>query len=336
MSKRLYIWTICAAIIYAGFSVYIYFPHFKSFSIFEFLFVPAACLAALGTFLVAKRWALSFPASLFAGAMYGFGPFMLSLGKFHPAASLLAAAIPWSFLPAVYGPSGRHRWLRVVLVLLPFILIIIFFRLNETLRLFAVPIQIQWTRYDLAGLIAPVVLAKINTVSFGFYHCPVAPLLIGFLMLIKASRPAVLLLLAVGTTLAVAPALFGVSPVMWAAIPSLCCAVLVGVGIEALVYSAKSDKTTVLSVIAAVAMLAVTVLFLAVRCQGIFAGLAEGYAREFVWSAKMYLIAVVMLAVIFATMLLDLRYRPFRWIIVIAGLAVDIYLGAILMAAKIF
>jgi hypothetical protein len=260
---------------------------------------------------------------------------MLSLGKFHPAVSILAAAIPWAFLPAVYGPVGRYRWLRIMLVLLPFLLIVAFFKFSESIRFFAIPIQIHWNRYDFAGLIAPIATAGLNTVSLGFYHCPVAPLIIGFVMLIKAVRPAVLLLLASGMTLTVAPSFLGVSPVMWATIPSLCCAVLIGVGTEALIYAAKSDKTTVLSVTAAVAVLAVIVLFLAVRCQGIFAGLGEGYARQFVWSAKMYVTATAMLAVIFATMMLDFRYKPLRMLLVTAGLAVDIYLGAILMTGKI-
>ena len=92
---------VMAATIYAGFAVYLYQPYFKRFGALQYLVVVNSCLAACGCYVLSRRWVESFAGSLFAGAIYGFGPFTLGMAKFHPAAGLLVAIIPLLFWPAV-------------------------------------------------------------------------------------------------------------------------------------------------------------------------------------------------------------------------------------------
>ena len=94
-----------AAIIYFAFTIYLYRPYFKNFSTIQYLVIANTSLAALGCYVLSRRWVAAFPGSLFAGLIYGFGPFVLWLGKFHLTAGFLAATIPWLFLPAAFGPK---------------------------------------------------------------------------------------------------------------------------------------------------------------------------------------------------------------------------------------
>ena len=110
-----------AAVMYAGFAIYLYQPYFKYFDALRYLLVVNVCLASLGCFVLSRRWVGAFAGSFFAGAMYGFGPFALGLAGCHPTAGLLAATVPWLFCPAAFGPKGRWRWLRVPLSALPFL-----------------------------------------------------------------------------------------------------------------------------------------------------------------------------------------------------------------------
>src|SRR4030042_501778 len=95
-----------ATIIYTGFAIYLYQPPFGHFDRLDYLLPVNFCLAASGCYVLSRRWVAGFAGSFFAGALYGFGPFTLGLARFHPTAGLLAAAIPWLFWPAVFGPGG--------------------------------------------------------------------------------------------------------------------------------------------------------------------------------------------------------------------------------------
>src|SRR4030042_1707617 len=116
-----------AAVVYIGFAVYLYQPHFNTFKKLQFLILVNFCLSSLGCFLLSRRWVSCLLASLFAGAIYGFGPFSLGLSVYHPTAGFLTAMMPWLFLPAAFGPKGKWQWLRGPLAVLPFLAILLFF-----------------------------------------------------------------------------------------------------------------------------------------------------------------------------------------------------------------
>jgi hypothetical protein len=194
---------LAAAIIYAVFAVYLYQPYFKGFNALQLrdFFVVNVCLGSLGCYVLSRRWVAGFGESLFAGAIYGFGPFILGLAKFHPTAGFLAAAIPWLFCPAAFGPKEKWRWLRIPLAVLPFLAIVLFFQVSTHYRLFPVSTQVRLHLADLIGLFAPLITAKQNTTLIGFYHIPIAALIMGFSMLLAARRFSIITIFAIGIIL---------------------------------------------------------------------------------------------------------------------------------------
>jgi hypothetical protein len=321
---------VIAAMIYASFAVYLYQPYFKGFDALRLrdLFVVNVCLGSLGCYVLSRRWMAGFGESFFAGAIYGFGPFILGLLKFHPAAGFLSAVIPWLFCPAAFGPKGRWRWLRIPLAGLPFLAIVFFFEVSAHYRLFAVPTQARLHSADLTGLLAPLVMAGRNTTLIGFYHIPIAALVMGFSMLIAARRLGVIVIFAIGTTLAFCESFFEVSPIIWLTIPMLCCSVLVGAGMQGLASAGFADRGWVLATAAIMGTLAIVTLLLATKYFQTFLGLGAGYAKLFTEAGKMYILGTIAVAIIFFMERAKLRMLRLREVFLCAAVAVDIFLGA--------
>ncbi len=324
-----------AAVIYAGFAVYLYQPHFKNFDKLQYLMLVNAALASLGCFVLSRRWVASFAGSFFAGAIYGFGPFSLGLAGYHPLAGLLAAAVPWLFCPAVFGPKGKWQWLRIPLSALPFLAMVALFQVLTYYRLFVIPTQSRLHFADLAGLLAPLVMAGRTPSLLGFYHIPIAALLMGASMLLAARRFGVMAIFALGTILAFCKPFFNVSPIIWLAIPVVCCSALAGVGMQGLVSAGSADRKWILLTAIIMGTLAIVTLLFATKYFQVFAGLASGYARLFVQTAVMYVLGAIAAAIIFFMARAKLRLQPLRWAILCTATAVDIFFGATFIIDRI-
>ena len=327
-----------AGVIYACFAVYLYYPYFRGAGSVRLAdaFVFNVCAAALGCFVLSRRWISGFWESLFAGAIYGFGPFVLWLGKFHPSAGLLAASVPWLFCPAAFGPSGKLRWFRVVLGGLPFLVIILFFSVSGHYRLFAIPMENRLGLSGLAGLVAPLVMAKRGIVLVGFYHVPVAALVMGVLMLLAVRRLGVMFVFVLGIVLAYSRPFSDVSPVMWLTIPVLCFSVIAGAGMQGLVSASSADRKWVLMAAVFMGVLAIVTLLFATKYFQTFAGLGAGYARVFLESGKMYILGAIASGVVFFMAKANLRLGVVRLILLGSAMAADIFLGARFIVDKIF
>jgi len=334
---------VAAAVIYAGFAVYLYQPYFKIFHKLQFLILASVCLGSLGCFVLSRRWVIGFAASLFAGAIYGFGPFLLGLARFHPTAGLLAAGIPWLFCLAAFGPRARWQWLGIPLSALPFLAIVLFFQVTTHYRLFAVPIQAKLHLADLAGLLAPLVPAKTRMAIIGFYHAPIAPLMMGFSMLLAARRFGILVIFGIGAVLAFSGCLFNISPIIWLAIPVLCCSILIGEGMQGLILASWADRKWLLTVTLSMAALSVVMLLPAVvfDLQFVLFNLRFSIGnwkveKLLTETAKMYILGAVAVAIIFFMARAKLRIRWLRWIILCSAMAIDIFLGARLIVDRTF
>jgi len=334
MNKRISKYS-AATVIYAAFAIYLYQPHFRHFDRLDYLLPLNLFLAASGCCVLSRRWVAGFAGSFFAGAVYGFGPFILGLAKFHPTTGLLAATIPWLFCPAAFGPKYKWRWLRVPLSCLPFFAIILFFQISARFHLFAIPVQARLNSADLAGLLVPLVAAKRNLTLVGFYHIPIAPLIIGFSMLLAARRFGAMTVFSIGLILSLCNSLFNVSPVIWLVIPVLCCSVLIGAGMQGLVSSGFADRKWVLASAVIMAACSVAVLMAAVKYTGPFAGLGTGYAKLLTESAKIYLLGTVAAGIIFFMTRAKSRIHWLRLAILCSAVAVDIFLGARFIVDKI-
>lgn len=350
MNKK-YIRFAAAAVIYAVFAGYLYRPYFNGFNSLRLqdLFVANVCLACMGCYVLSRRWVAGFAESFFAGAIYGFGPYVLGLVKFHPTGGFLVAAIPWLFCPAVFGPKGKYKPLRILLAFLPFLAIVIFFQVAAHFGLYPIPIKLKLRTVDMAGLLAPLVAAKCGMTLIGFYHVPIAALIMGicmfaaplkglsksnilhkgkFLKDLTIRRFGIVAVFAVTAILAFSDSLLQVSPIIWPAIGMLCCSILIGVGMQGLIGAGPADRKPVLFAAIFSGVLAIITLLLATKYFQIVAGLGNGYARLLVETAKMHLLAASAAAMLFIISRAKLRIHPVRQILLYAIMALDIFLGA--------
>jgi hypothetical protein len=323
---------LSASLLYVVFAVYLFWPHLKKNGYEGYIFTFSAAAASVGCLLLSRRWVANFLGSFFAGALYGFGPFMLGLAKFHPSASLLAAAVPWLFLPTAFAPAGKKRFFKVaipVLSGLPYLAIIIFFQLASHYRLFAVPIEASIQPADLTGFIWPLAAAESGGGGnpIGLYHIANAILFIGLVMMIKARRYKVMAILAAGAILAFCPPVWQVSPVMWFSIPSVVIAILAGAGFDGLVLTGYSDRRWVLAAIFLSGLFSMTAfLFAAGYFQA--AVISAEFKTLFAFSARFHLLAALVLLVIYFLLRSQIRLTLVRRLLISAALAIDIFFAA--------
>lgn len=324
-----------AAFVYAAFALYLIQPHFERLARPNWLIPVNLCLSALGCYVLSRRWVGAFAASLFAGALYGFGPFMLNLTRFHPAAGCLAAAIPWLFCPAAFLVKKRHDWKSIPLLALPFIAIALFFHVSAHYRLFAIPIRftLQWT--DLIGLIVPLTMASHTNALVGFYHVPAAALTMGLAMSLAGRRAGSLTLAALGIVLASADSFLQISPVIWLTIPIVCASVLIGAGMQGLACAGFADRKWVLLAATVTGVLAIATLLLATKYFQAFFGFLSGFGELLTYEGKFYILATITTAAIFFMTTSKLRSPPLRWTILCLAMAVDIFFSAGLIIDRV-
>jgi hypothetical protein len=340
-----------ALAVYAVFAVYLYRPHFKGLNSprLEDFFVVNVCLASLGCYVLSRRWIAGFTESFFAGAIYGFGPFSLGLAKFHPAAGFLFAVMPWLFYPAAFLCKGKYKPLRIPLALLPFAAIVLFFQLAGRFGLYPVPINFKLNLSHLSALVAPLVAARRNKLLIGFYHVPLAGLVMGlcmfavplenlaksgilqkgkFLKDLVMRRLGIFAVFTAATVLAFCDSFGQVSPIIWLSISALCLSVLIGAGMQGLISAGRDDRGPVLAAAILLGVLAIATLLSATKCFQIAAGLGAGYARLLTDTAKMYILGAAAVAMLFMIARAKLRLGPIRLILLSAVMAVDIFFGA--------
>jgi hypothetical protein len=325
-----------AVVLYIGFSIYLYRPHLHGFAPEKFLCIINTSLAATGCFMLSRRWLLSFPGLLLAGALYGFGPYLLSLGRYHPAAGLLVASIPWLFCPAAYLPKKiRHNWLQIPLSLLLFIVTPVFFEALSLLRIFPVPIQARLGFKELTGFFVPLVMAQNNLNLIGFYHIPVAALIIGISMLIGAKRYGVISIACIGFVLSVIPALGNTSPTIWLSLPVLVCSVITGAGLQGLLSAPASDKKWFLISTAVLAVLSIAAMVPTTKLLQIPEFVGSAYILLFTQTAKIYVAGAITVFLVYLIVRSNIRLFALRTAILCSAMAVDIFFGARFIVDKI-
>lgn len=329
-----------AAVIYAGFAFYLYCPHLGKnlHTILQLrnLFIINACLASLGCFALSRRWVASFCGSLFAGAIYGFGPFMITLAGYHPAAGFLASTIPWLFCPAAFGTKVGWKWLNRLVSALPFLVIMLFFEVSAHWRLFAVPVHARLHLTDINGLVVPLVTVGRSLIFAGFYHVPIAPLIMGFSMLLAARRLGIIIIFCSGAILASCGPLFNISPIIWLAIPVLCCSILIGAGIQGFACAGPADRKWILAIALIMAAFSLIAFFMSLRCEDAFGELASEYTRLFAETARIYLLGAAATAAIYLIIRANLRLGWLRLAILCLAIGADVFFGARFIIDKVF
>lgn len=319
--------SIVAVIFYMLAAAYLYHPYLGKAGQFRVSSGVSIVIGSTGVFFLSRRWLLSFSASFIAGAVYGFGPLMLGLGRFHWATFVLCGMMPWLFVPCVYW-SRKNKAAEAVLAIVPFAVIILFFQLAQSVRLFPAPIRSGLVAADVGGFICPVFGVKKGLMGLGFYHCAMGSLLIGTTMAIKARRTSVFIVMMISVLLTFFGASFRVSPVIWLSIFAVCGAVICGEGIQGVLMAGVSDVKWLCGAVIIMVVCAVLSMFFAGRADEVFAGLGNGYEKIFNFEAKMYLISAAVTAIIAILALSRTRAKWFRAAMLSAAFAVDIYLSA--------
>ena len=289
-----------------------------------FLPAIASVVGAAGTFILSRRWIAAWPASFLAGAVYGFGPFALGFLRFHPAASLVPAWVPWLFCLAAFRHGRRRGSLRDglyagTLAILPFGFIIAFFQCCAAMRFWPVPAD-PFGAQTWAGLLVPQAVPGV-----GVYHVPLVLLVVGLAVHALARRAGPLVVVAVALVLAMSPPVLQVSPVAWLAIPTLYAAVLAGVGAQTLAWAGRADGGVLGLALGAAGVLAAMTVVLGLR----FAPSAVYFD-----AARLYGRAAVMSAAILFVAWSGARWHGLRWAILVAALGLDLILGARLLVSQ--
>lgn len=324
------LWEFIIAIIsYGLFTVYLYQPYLKDLDLKPLCVLLNAFLAALGCYLLSRRWVASFPAALFAGGIYGFSPFALGLGMYQATGGMVFAAVPWMFCPAAFwqqilsnhtGPK-RHEYPLITagLALLPFVIIILIFSIlgSPHFRLFPIPIQAKLRLTDMLGLLSIYKNPGGGSVPFGFYHLPIAALVMGLAIFFAAHRPGPIIIFTLGLVLTFSNSILNVSPLIWTAVPLVCCSILIGLGIQALAWSTSADKGWLLICACVTGLCAVVTMTLGLRGQSIF-----------FQDAVMFALAAILVLIIFFMARGGQRIHWFRWLLLSAAFLLDISIGA--------
>ena len=316
---------VCAAVFYSLWAVLLFLPHAKSLSSsFRLLYAVNPAVAAAGVFFLSRRWVAGWMPAATAGWVYGFGPFGLSFIGFHPLTGFTFAAVPWLLLPAVYWhrryrPTPMRFLVRAVFCLLPFAFIIVFFwtfSQHWAGRLFLLPQKTMLSGYDFLGLFFPLSMTG-RPVVLSVTHFGLPALLMGVFVYVSAQRVAVLILPAVGLVLAFLNPVFGVSPVIWAALPMVFLAVLSGVGIQSLMWAGKNDSKWVLC---------------CVLTAGVTGGISwllsmSNQSMVYYNSALLYLISTLVFGVVFLLSRASLRWPTVRWLLLAGAALTDCYIS---------
>jgi hypothetical protein len=329
-----------AVIIYIGFSIYLFLPYLESFSRWEYLWPFNICIASIGCFVVSRRWIAGFAGSCFAGVIYGFGPYMFGLTKFHPIAGSLAAFIPWLFCPAVFGYfAGKKKWLKILYSIIPYLAIVIFFQAAGAVKIYPASIQAKLKPDELYSLLAPLVAAKHGTTLIGFYHIPLAALIMGTSMLIAARRYGIMAIIISSIILAFCNPInssLEICPVIWLSISFLCLSVIIGAGLQGLASSCFSDRKWILANSITLGVFAIITLLLSVKYFQFFLSLADGYARLFAETAKLYLLGAIVLLICFFMTWGKMKMHLLREIIISTAMVIDIFISASFVIDRLF
>ena len=292
------------------------------------IFAASSVAAAWGAYFVSRRWINGWMPSLFAGAVYGFGPFSVSFEMFHPLTGAAVVMVPWLLLPSVYwhkskSPSAVRFMIRAVLALLPFAGIgLLFWTSSQPWAgpIFLMPKDLAMNVEDFAELIFPLRQTG-GFVEFGLYHCSTVTALMGLFVYYKLKRIAFLIPIAAGLILSFCEPVLQVSPIVWAAFPILFLSMLSGLGFQAMVYAGKADSKWVATCAVFASILAAFFGAMSVR-------IVDPFRLQFEVTAVMYAMTAAAIWITVFCIHKFPRHQLPRWIILTAVMAIDLVYSA--------
>jgi hypothetical protein len=290
---------------------------------------------ALGVWFLSRRWMGTAAGKLIAGAVYGFGPFMLYSIRFHPLAGTIVAWIPWSFWPAVHGPRRytRHLQFQAALTMLwmmiPFAVIVLVSILAASLRRFVIPLYgVERSWQEVMACFYPYASVSEGRLLVGCYHLALAPLLLGMGMLIKARRWMMAVPIVAAILLCCLPPVCHVSPLLWLTIPHVLGALVVGIGTEGILYAGRADRRWLWGSVLVFFLLAVTGGILGHPVLADRIGPLPGRAVLLLESTKFYALGILVMTMMAIAAHLQRRLMWLKTGVLCGAIAVDLYVCA--------
>jgi hypothetical protein len=243
----------------------------------------------------------------------------------------------------------------VPLAALPFLGIFLFFQISARFALYPVPIRLKLHFADLTCMLTPLIAAKRQTTLVGFYHVPIAPLIMGVAMFLAplkllgtggiaqrvkstaalaTRRFGIIAIFSGAAALAFCDSYLDISPIIFFAISTLCCSILAGAGMQGLVSAGQADRKWILLTAIVMGILAIVALLLATKYFQSFMGMGDAYAMLFIQTANMYILGAIAGAILFFVARAKLRLNPLRLALLCAPMALDIFLGATFVVDK--
>lgn len=322
-----------AGLLFLAVSVFLFWPLPSCRGLWGTLLPANSFLAAMGCFVLSRRWLDSFWASAIAGAAYGFGPFVLSFKLYHPLAGFSIALLPWLFCPGAFWnrlakPSLSVALRRLPLLVLPFAFLFLFYWLASLPRLgpySLMPSTQQIGKEDILSILEfPTPPA--NKIIIGFYANAFILAVMGLFVYSYLLRALVLLPPLLGFVLAFSQPLLNVPPVVWVAVPMLFLSVLAGLGAQAMVVAGPADRKWILACLLLAAFLAVFCFFFAFSRPD-----RHGY-----WTpAVMYGLSFLSIAAVYGLCTQQIRLHFLRWLLLTAALGADLFYTSRMLIASL-
>lgn len=314
-----------AVVMYLLLSIALYEPVLNALKGLDFLIPLCPVFAASGCCLLSRRWLAGFFPQLIAGAVYGFGPYLLSFGAYHPLAGMCAAAVPWLFCPAVlwkpYGSGSLlQRGEKLLFTAIPFVMIFLYFWIpaQSWIGPYSFMPKTQWLTisdlWALAGSYTPG-----SKIIGGLYPVSVILALMGLFVYLHLLRILVLLPVAAGLLLALWRPLGPVGPMVWLSIPMLFLSILTALGSQAFVSAGFSDRKWILYCLPAAIVLSILTLW---------RQFPTSRSNWLVHPAGMYVLSALMIALIYFIVRIQWRGHLLRRLLILTTVGINLWIGA--------
>jgi hypothetical protein len=325
---------VAAVILLLAFAAWLYRPHWIGLGGIKLLWPLNSVAAAVGCFVLTRRWISTFEASLLAAVIYGFGPFGLSFVSYHPLAGLSYVAVPWLLCPAVYYQPGQTSRVSKTLItsllsLLPFAAIAGLFWLAAHYwagPLYMMPKYKLLEPADLWGMITPMLFTS-NHFAIGFYHMPLICMLMGLFAFALAGKETLLVPVLGAVVLSLLSPICEVTPIVWLSFAALFLSICSAIGLQALAWAGKADRFWILACIITAVLLAGYNYLMMGSHPG-----QTGYRQ----AAMLFLTSASAMGFIFLLTQKNLRLTLLRWFVLFGLCAYDLWLTAPTLVDSLF
>jgi hypothetical protein len=178
---------------------------------------------------------------------------------------------------------------------------------------------------DWISWLAPCLAANRGTILTGVYHVPNAALIVGLAMLVKARRWPVIIVMVAALAMATWPPFALGYPAVWLCLASMWVAVMVGLGVDGLIWAGWPDRRWITIDLMLNAGLAVAGL---VTAYALTKQAPASQIEDLLYVFRMYGIGMAWLGLVLSVILTRERLIGLRQVLAVVAIGLDIVLSA--------